>query len=155
MDGEKNKKPLEKSERFKAHWARNILDSIAQSEGIAVILYTISERTDGTFFGFSRKQPSPTMRSFLPVPFVRLTLCLTVILGIVPLVSVVRVLGSARHAGGFLFCWFLSDFHCSTSFGSIIQHYKIKIKIKTSQAAQSTCQRWHRHLPRLYTRLVP
>ena len=72
------------------------------------------------------------MRSFLPVPFVRLTLCLTVILGIVPLVSVVRVLGSATHAGGFLFCWILSDFHCTTSFVSIIHHYKIKIKIRLS-----------------------
>ena len=48
------KKPLEKSERFKAHWARNILDSIAHSEGIAVILYTISEGVEWTFSGFSR-----------------------------------------------------------------------------------------------------
>ena len=126
------KKPLEKSERFKAHWARNILDSIAQSEGIAVILYTISERTDGTFFGFSRKQPSPTMRPFLPVTLVGLALCLTVSLGVASLVGIVFVLGSARHAGGTLFCWILTDFHCTTSFVSIIHHYKIKIKIRLS-----------------------
>lgn len=128
--GEEMKKPLEKSERFKAHWERNILDSIAHSEGIAVILYTISEGTEGTFSGFSRKQPSPTMRPFLPVAFVGLALGLTVLLGVGSLVGVVFVLGSARHAGGTLFCWILTDFHWITSFGSIIAHYKIKIKIR-------------------------
>ena len=74
---------------------------------------------------------SPTMRPFLPVTLVGLALRLTVSLGVASLVGVVRVLGSARHAGGFLFCWILTDFHCTTSFGSIIHHYKIKIKIKT------------------------
>ena len=72
------------------------------------------------------------MRPFLPIPFVCLTLRLTVSLGVIALVSIVRVLGSARHAGGFLFCWILSDFHCTTSFGSIISRYKIKIKMNPS-----------------------
>ena len=71
------------------------------------------------------------MRPFLPVAFVGLALCLTVSLGIIPLIGIVRVLGSARHAGGFLFCWILTDFHCTTSFGTIIARYKIKIKINT------------------------
>lgn len=72
------------------------------------------------------------MRLLLPVAFVGLTLCLTVILGVIALVGIVRVLGSARHAGGFLFCWILTDFHCTTSFGFIIARYKIKIKIYSS-----------------------
>ena len=74
---------------------------------------------------------SPTMRPFLPVTLVGLALGLTVSLGVASLVGVVRVLGSARHAGWTLFCWILTDFHCTTSFVSIIHHYKIKIKIKT------------------------
>ena len=77
------------------------------------------------------------MCPFLPVPFVGLALGLTVILGIVPLVSVVRVLGSARHAGGTLFCRILTDFHCTTSFGSIITRYKIKIKMKYQSGRSS------------------
>ena len=75
---------------------------------------------------------SPTMRLLLPVAFVCLTLRLTVSLGVASLVGIVRVLGSARHAGGTLFCWILTDFHWITSFGSIIARYKIKIKIYTS-----------------------
>ena len=71
------------------------------------------------------------MRPFLPVAFVGLALGLTVILGVGSLVGIVRVLGSARHAGGTLFCRVLTNFHCTTSFVSIIHHYKIKIKIKT------------------------
>ena len=71
------------------------------------------------------------MRLLLPIPFVGLALGLTVSLGVASLVGVVRVLGSARHAGGFLFCWILTDFHCTTSFGSIIARYKIKIKIRS------------------------
>ena len=72
------------------------------------------------------------MRPFLPVTLVGLALRLTVSLGVTSLVSVVRVLGSARHAGGTLFCRVLTDFHCTTSFDSIISRYKIKIKIRLS-----------------------
>ena len=81
------------------------------------------------FLRFWREDSSATVCSLFPVAFVGLALCLTVILGVFPLIGVVRVLGSAGHARGLLFCWILSDFHCTTSLCYIIAHYKIKIKI--------------------------
>jgi len=78
---------------------------------------------------YNRKD-SASAGSLFPVPLVCLALCLTMLLGVSSLISVVFVLGSAGHARGFLFRGILSDFHCSTSLWFIIAHYKIKIKIK-------------------------
>ena len=118
----KNKKPLEKSNGLKRTGREQ-----SQHNHMEYGKYLIQSRHN-LCFGLE----SPTMRLLLPVTFVCLTLRLTVILGIIPLIGVVRVLGSARHTGGTLFCWILSDFHCTTSFGSIIHHYKIKIKMRVS-----------------------
>jgi hypothetical protein len=80
--------------------------------------------------GSYNRKVSTSAGSLFPVPLVCLALCLTVLLGVSSLISVVFVLGCARHAGGFLFRWILSDFHCSTSLWFIITQHKIKIKIK-------------------------